>query len=136
MDDQEFASRIQDKIERSTGQSIELRVDHQETGRLHVEFNREVPLVVVGANVFQFSGFARMCIEYAVASIRVQRPIDLLEFHLLLARNWCLLQRDNNRLLPRRTSAPGITKTGSSFPPLSWGGQLRRCPSCGPCGRC
>ena len=87
MDDQEFASRIQGKIERSTGQSIELRVDHQETGRLHVEFNREVPLVVVGANVFQFSGFARMCIEYAVASIRVQRPIDLLEFHLLLARN-------------------------------------------------
>ncbi len=87
MDDQEFASRIQEKIERSTGQSIELRVDHQETGQLQVEFNREVPLVVVGANVFQFSGFARMCIEYAVASIRAQRPIDLLEFHLLLARN-------------------------------------------------
>ena len=87
MDDQEFASRIQDKIERSTGQSIELRVDHQETGQLQVEFNREVPLVVVGSNVFIYSGFARMCIEYAVASIRVQRPIDVLEFHLLLARN-------------------------------------------------
>ena len=56
MDDQEFASRIQVKIERSTGQSIELRVDHQDTGQLQVEFNREVPLVVVGANVFQFSG--------------------------------------------------------------------------------
>ena len=87
MDDQEFAFRIQKKIERSTGQAIELRVDHQESGQLQVEFNREVPLVVVGANVFQFSGFARMCIEYAVASIRVQRPIDELEFHLLLARN-------------------------------------------------
>ena len=87
MDDQEFANRIQEKIEHSTGQSIELRVDHQEIGQLQVEFNREVPLVVVGANVFQFSGFARMCIEYAVASIRVQRPIDVLEFHLLLARN-------------------------------------------------
>ena len=87
MEDQEFASRIQVKIERSTGQSIELRVDHQETGQLRVEFNREVPLVVVGADVFQFSGFARMCIEYAVASIREQRPIDVLEFHLLLARN-------------------------------------------------
>ena len=87
MDDEEFASRIQDKIERSTGQSIELRVDHEEAGQLQVEFNREVPLVVVGANVFEFSGFARMCIEYAVASIRVQRPIDMLEFHLLLARN-------------------------------------------------
>jgi hypothetical protein len=87
MDDEEFASRIQEKIESSTGQPIELRVDHQETGQLQVEFNREVPLVVVGANVFQFSGFARMCIEYAIASIRAQRPIDVLEFHLLLARN-------------------------------------------------
>ena len=87
MDDEEFASRIQEKIESSTGQPIELRVDHQKTGQLQVEFNREVPLVVVGANVFQFSGFARMCIEYAIASIRAQRPIDVLEFHLLLARN-------------------------------------------------
>ena len=87
MDDREFASRIQEKIERSTGQSIELRIDHQETGQLQVEFNREVPLVVLGANIFQFSGFARMCIEYAVASIREQRPINMLEFHLLLARN-------------------------------------------------
>ena len=87
MDDQQFASRIQDKIERATGQSIDLRVDHEETGQLRVEFNREVPLVVVGADIFQFSGFARMCIEYAVASIREQRPIGMLEFHLLLARN-------------------------------------------------
>ena len=87
MDDQEFASRIQEKIERSTRQSIELHIDHQETGQLKVEFNREVPLVVLGANVFQFSGFARMCIEYAVASIRERRPINVLEFHLLLARN-------------------------------------------------
>lgn len=87
LDDKEFVSRIQKKIERSTGQSIELRVDHQENGQMQVEFNREVPLVVIGANVFQFSGFARMCIEYAVASIREKRPIDVLEFHLLLARN-------------------------------------------------
>ena len=87
MDDKKFASRIQEKIERSTAQAIELRIDYQEAGKLLVEFNREVPLVVVGANVFQFSGFARMCIEYAVASIREQRPINVLEFHLLLARN-------------------------------------------------
>ena len=52
LDDQEFVSRIQKKIERSTGQSIELRVDHQEMGQMQVEFNREVPLVVIGANVF------------------------------------------------------------------------------------
>ena len=87
MDDRQFVSRIQEKIERSTGLSIELRLDHDETSQLQVEFNREVPLVVVGANVLQFSGFARMCIEYAVASIREQRPINELEFHLRLARN-------------------------------------------------
>ena len=35
----------------------------------------------------RYAGFARMCIEYAAASIQEQRPIDMLEFHLLLARN-------------------------------------------------
>ena len=52
-----------------------------------VELEREIPLVVVGNNIYHYSGFARLCIEYAVASIRQQRPIDMLEFHLLLARN-------------------------------------------------
>jgi len=42
---------------------------------------------VLGANIFQYAGFARMCVEYAVASIKKDRPIDVLEFHLLLARN-------------------------------------------------
>ena len=87
MDDQEFVRRIQEKIQRLTGRSIELRVDHQEAGQLQVELDREVPQVVLGANIFRYSGFARMCVEYAVASIRQQRPIDELEFHLLLARN-------------------------------------------------
>ena len=87
MDDQEFVRRIREKIERSTGCAIELHVDDQDPGQLQVEFNREVPQVMVGANILQYSGFARMCVEYAVASIRQQRPIDLLEFHLLLARN-------------------------------------------------
>ncbi len=87
MDDQEFVQRIQEKIERLTGRSIGLRVDRQEAGQLQVEFDQEVPQVVLGANIFRYSGFARMCVEYAVASIRQQRPIDVLEFHLLLARN-------------------------------------------------
>ncbi len=70
-----------------TGRSIQLEIDQEETNQLKVEFHREVPLVVLGANIFQYSGFARMCVEYAVESIRQQRPIDVLEFHLLLARN-------------------------------------------------
>ena len=52
-----------------------------------VDFNREVPLIVLGSNAVRYSGFARMCIEYAVASVRERREIDLMEFHLLLARN-------------------------------------------------
>ena len=87
MDDEDFVRRIQEKIERLTGRSIELQVDHQEAGQLQVDLDRDVPQVVLGANIFQYSGFARMCVEYAVESIRKQRPIDVLEFHLLLARN-------------------------------------------------
>ena len=87
MDDDRFLERIHQKIERLTGREIELEIDQEESNQLKVELEREVPLVVLGANIFQYSGFARMCVEYAVESIRQKRPIDVLEFHLLLARN-------------------------------------------------
>ena len=87
MDDQQFIRRIGKKIERLTAQPVELEIDHQEASRMAVEFDREVPLVVLGTNIFHYAGFARMCIEYAAASIELQRPIDMLEFHVLLARN-------------------------------------------------
>ena len=87
MDDERFIHRIQEKIERLTGCSIELEIDHEQGNQLQVELEREVPLVVMGSNVITYSGFARMCVEYAVASIRQKRPMQMLEFHLLLARN-------------------------------------------------
>ena len=87
MDDQDFLRRIHQKIERLTGCTIELEVDRQEANQLQVELDREVPLVVMGSNIFQYSGFARMCVEYAVECIRQKRPIDMLEFHMILARN-------------------------------------------------
>ena len=87
MDDREFVESIHRKIERLTGRSIQLEVDHQEASQLQVELELAVPRVVMGNNIFQYSGFARMCIEYAVASILTQRPLNMLEFHLLLARN-------------------------------------------------
>ena len=87
MDDDKFLERIHKKIERLTGRAIQLEIDQEETNQLKVELEREVPLVVLGANIFQYSGFARMCVEYVVESIRQQRQIDVLEFHLLLARN-------------------------------------------------
>ena len=87
MNDQQFIDRIQEKIEELTGREIELRIDDDDGGRLEVDFSRDVPLVVMGRNVFEYSGFARLCTEYAVASIRQQRVIPEIEFQLLLARN-------------------------------------------------
>ena len=87
VDDDVFVRRIQEKIERMAGCAVEVHVDHEDEDQLQLELAREVPLVVMGSNIYEYSGFARMCIEYAAASIREQRPIDMLEFHVLLARN-------------------------------------------------
>ena len=87
MNDQQFIDRIQEKIENLTGREIELRIDDDNGGQLQVDFARPVPLVVMGHNIFEYSGFARLCTEYAVASIRQQREIPEIEFQLLLARN-------------------------------------------------
>ena len=87
MNDQEFIDRIQEKIERLTGKDIELRIDDDDGGNLGVDFSRRVPLVVMGHNILQYSGFARLCTEYAVASIREQRELSEIEFQMLLARN-------------------------------------------------
>ena len=83
MEDDEFVERIHRKIERMTQRAVEVQVDREELNQLQVDLHREVPLVVVGSNVLRYSGFARMCIEYAVESIKQQRTIDTLEFHLL-----------------------------------------------------
>ena len=87
MDDEDFVQRIVEKIQRLTGTRVDIEVDRQDGGKLEVDLTGEVPRVVLGAHILQYSGFARMCVEYAVASIKQDRPIDVLEFHMLLARN-------------------------------------------------
>lgn len=87
MENDEFVQKMQEKIERLTDRSIDLEIDHLEANQLQIELDPEVPRVVFGSNVYKYSGFARMCVEYSVASIREQRNIEPLEFHLLLARN-------------------------------------------------
>ena len=87
MNDQQFIDRIQEKIENLTGRDIELRIDDDNGTQLEVDFAREVPVVVMGHNILEYSGFARLCTEYAVASIRQQRVIPEIEFQMLLARN-------------------------------------------------
>ncbi|MEE8465823.1 MAG: hypothetical protein V3S68_05045 [Dehalococcoidia bacterium] len=87
MEDDIFVDRIREKIERMTGRQVELRIDEEDRGQIGVELHGEMPVVTLGVNVLEYSGFARMGIEYAVACIREERAINPVEFHVLLARN-------------------------------------------------
>ena len=87
MDDRMFLDQVKAKIQRLTGQEVDLQVDSTDTSRLTVELVEPLPKVTVGANLFQYPGFARMAIEYAVACIRQGRRVSPLEFQMLLARN-------------------------------------------------
>ena len=87
MDNDEFIQRIREKIERLTDAPINLRVDVEDVNRIQVELDAGMPQVTLGANIYRYSGFARMCVEYAVAAIRQRRDLEPLEFHMLLARN-------------------------------------------------
>ena len=87
VEDQAFIDRLQQKIERLTGRMVELRIDQEDGTQMQVELGPEVPVVILGRNILEYAGFARMGVEYAVASIREQRAISPIEFQLLLARN-------------------------------------------------
>ncbi len=87
MDDQEFLDRIKAKIERLTGTEIRLHLDVASENQIKLDLERPIPEVTLGSNILQHSGFARMAIEYAVASIRQKRELGLLEFQVLMARN-------------------------------------------------
>ena len=87
MDDINFINRIQDKIERATGRSVELHIDDENSNALEVDLKGPLPWLVFGDAVLQYPGFARLCIEYSVACIREGRQISTLEFHAVLGRN-------------------------------------------------
>ena len=87
MDDNKFLDRLQAKIERLTGKAISLVIDESEVNKLEVDLEGLIPRVVLGSAVLKYPGFARMSIEYAVASIRQGRRMNTLEFHMVLGRN-------------------------------------------------
>ena len=87
MDDQEFLDRIRGKIEKITDTQVQIHMDADQKNQIKVEFEGSIPQVTLGSNVLKYPGFARMAIEYTVASIREKRELGLLEFHVLLARN-------------------------------------------------
>jgi hypothetical protein len=87
MEDGQFVRRLKEKLERITDRDVEFRVDEEDPNFLEVDLERLVPQVVVGRNIYDYPGFARMCLEYAAASINEGRQLGELEFHMLLARN-------------------------------------------------
>ncbi len=87
MDDRVFIQRVKEKIERLTGQEIDLDIDHDNQSRMTLELNIPVPRVVIGADILEHAGFGRLAIEYAVASIKRGAEVSQLEFQVLLSRN-------------------------------------------------
>ena len=87
MDDREFLDQIKTKVERLTGTEIELGLDSDDRSALTVALEGPFPKVVLGSNILEYAGFARMAVEYVVASIREKRELGPLEFQILLARN-------------------------------------------------
>ena len=87
MKDDVFIQRVKEKIERLTDKEIDLAMDSDNPARLDIELADSQPRIVVGSDVLEYAGFARLAIEYAVASIRRGTQISRLEFQVLLSRN-------------------------------------------------
>ena len=87
MENNKFVARLHDKLERVTNRDVALSVNDDDPNFLEVDLEASVPHVVLGSNIYEYPGFARMCLEYAAASINEGRHIGELEFHMLLARN-------------------------------------------------
>ena len=87
MEDKEFLKKMKAKIETMAGKPVSMMLDRKKADRLEVDPDQFEPKVIVGSAVLKYPGFARMCIEYAVASIREGRRISALEFHMVLGRN-------------------------------------------------
>ena len=87
MEDREFVQRVKQKIERLTGQEIDLDIDYDNQSRMTLELNIAVPRVVIGSDMLHHAGFGRLAIEYAVASIKRGGEVSQLEFQALLSRN-------------------------------------------------
>ena len=87
MDDEEFIQRMQQRIQESTGVTVELEVDHEQPGEIDVYLNGPQPRVVMGADALKHAGLARMFIQYAILCVNENRKVDHDEFTRFLRRN-------------------------------------------------
>ena len=87
MDDEEFIQRMQQRIQESTGVTVELEVDHEQPGEIDVYLNGPQPRVIMGADALKHAGLARMFIQYAILCVNENRKVDHEEFTRFLRRN-------------------------------------------------
>jgi hypothetical protein len=87
VDDQEFLRRLKQRIEESTGVSVELQLNLEEPGGIAVDFSLPVPKVVMGADALRYSGLARMFLQFIILCLREKRQVGQEEFLLFLRRN-------------------------------------------------
>ena len=87
MEDSEFIHRLKEKIESTTGVSIDLVIDPEDKQRLDVDLSPAVPKVVFGADALEHAGLARMFSQYAILCLNERRGVSEQEFLLYLRRN-------------------------------------------------
>ena len=87
MHNDEFLDRIREKISGLTNTSITLSIDPDNEWGMYIELEEAIADIAMGSGAIGYPGFARMCIEFAVASIKEKREITPFEFQFLLQRN-------------------------------------------------
>jgi hypothetical protein len=87
MDDDSFLEEVRSKIERLTGQRVELALDAEHELDIGVDWSQDPPRVILSEAILAYPGLARMGIEYAVACLRAGHLIDVEEFEVILRRN-------------------------------------------------
>jgi hypothetical protein len=85
MDDAEFLKRMRERIEQSTGLTVELALG--EEGEFSVDVDARTPRVVMGKDALLFSGRARMLMQFAILCLRERRQVSEDEFLRFLQRN-------------------------------------------------
>jgi hypothetical protein len=85
MEDAEFLRRMRERIQQSTGRAVELVLG--EEGEFALDLAARVPRVVMGKDVLQYAGKARMLTEYVILCLKQGRQVPEQEFQLFLRRN-------------------------------------------------
>ena len=87
MNNEEFLDRIREKISARTDTSINLSINPDNEWAMSVDLGDALVDITIGIGAIGYPGFARMCIEFAIASIKEKREITPFEFQFLLQRN-------------------------------------------------